>query len=151
MNRRDALKGLAAGAAVFTPVVASAGVSSRPGASLVAPAQVGSSLYGWTFTEITDVVCGGITVELKSDAGDKVRIAICARETPVRAPVSTAKTELFVVNYGTGETPTNAQHTRAARIVAALIEENETHAKRILAELMPLSERVKKYGPGIIL
>jgi hypothetical protein len=165
LTRRHALWLAATGAALASSNLARAAIpalqparkeGARPSADdpawgLIAPLREGSMLGPWRVVAMTPVRAGAITVVVANAQGQNYAIDICQRDDSSSAPVPPARTahyDIFVVNEGSGNTPTREEHGLAAMALAEVIRSNESSVRP--AGLATHRQRLAGYSDQIM-
>jgi hypothetical protein len=129
MSRRFALAAMSALSGVAAAGVTESKAHARSASSddLLRPLEPGSRFGRWELERIGPLVQGAITLSVRGASGT-FQLEILARDpspSMPRAPGSTEKFAVHVVNSGNGTSPTDEDHGLCAMTLAAFIAKNE--------------------------
>lgn len=129
ISRRDFLSLVGTSVAGAAAVAATAKATGRTVGVHKAPAHNAT----WKVSAVGRVQQGSVPVTLTHEAtGEQLRIDICRRSAGAQPVARSARYDLFVVNGGTGATPTTRDHHVAARALAKKLDQAGVKAPKTL-------------------
>jgi len=121
--------------------------SAPPPWALVSPLGAGSVVgHGWRLVDLGPVVDGACVVTLQNARGRAHRIHLCRNDGAPQGLVYTRRVDLVVMNEGYGDLPTEERLAQAVAELAHVIAANEATVPGCLAELLPHTERLRRYA-----
>jgi hypothetical protein len=171
MQRRVLLQGvLAAGAALSTTSKSNAEGRSAPSAPaselegipgpagrgpqpdevdawrLFEPLAQGDEIgLGWRLMRLSDVTQGGVVLTLGHEGGAEARVHLCRKEGAGQGVAQSDGFDLFLMNHGSGSSPTDEALGRAIKTLARIIGDNERRGVTG-PNVLPHSLRLCWYG-----
>jgi hypothetical protein len=137
-NRRSVLWGMSGLAAVFAarPLRAAQRVI-RGGVRRLTP---GTQLASCRLVQVMPVERGALPFELEDATGNRFVVEAHRRDPAIPGIARAGAVDVFLVNGGTGVTPTNEAHGLAAMSLAAVLAEQQA-AGRAMPQLATIVER----------
>ncbi len=107
--------------------------------------EVGEPFFeDWDLIDAYPPRAGGLVLVISHGKGDPIRVDVCRRGNPTRAPAYTKHLELFVMDGGRGVRTMPKDLVRALEVLADTLQDNE--AQYYLAEqLLTHRERLDRY------
>jgi hypothetical protein len=119
-----------------------------------APAPVallGVEANGYRITAVSPVQQGAFTLTLSNTQGDSFGVDVCAHDEAPGAARGLSRTEhleLFLINSGSGATPTAEAHGLAVMALGPALRAHEGAVQR--SSLLTLRERLDQHGSSIV-
>src|SRR5262245_16210273 len=123
-------------------------VSAPPAWELLSPLVAGSVVaLGWRLADLSPVRDGSCVVTLENERGRAHRVHLCRNDGTPQGIVHTRRVDLVMMNAGQGDLPTEESLAQAVAALAHVVAANEgTMPDRVLAELLPHAERVRRFA-----
>jgi len=115
---------------------------------LLSPLVAGSVVaLGWRLADLSPVRDGSCVVTLENERGRAHRVHLCRNDGTPQGIVHTRRVDLVMMNAGQGDLPTEESLAQAVAALAHVVAANEgTMPERVLAELLPHAERVRRFA-----
>ena len=130
-------------------VVEGADPGGTPPMELLRPLTIGSSVAGgWRVAELSGVRNGSCVLTLQNEKGRTHRVHVCRNDGRPQGLIHTERLDLFVMNGGQGDLPTEEGLAQAVAEVAHVLAANEEERRHepVMASLMSQAERVQRFA-----
>ena len=133
--------------ATVTASTAGAATATEPAPwELLSPLAQGAEVgHGWRLSDLTAIENGSCVLTLENQRGRAHRVHVCGNAGQPQGLVYTNRMELFVMNGGQGDLPTEEGLAQAVAVVAHVLAANEDRHQVMLTALLPHAERVQRY------
>ena len=136
------------GRSAVPPADEHAVASSPPPWHLLTPLAAGSVIAdGWRVGDLGPVQDGSCVVTLENERGRAHRVHLCRNDGTPQGIVHTRRLDLVMMNAGHGDLPIDERLAQAVAALAHVVAANEgTMPDRVLAELLPHAERLRRFA-----
>jgi hypothetical protein len=133
-----------------TPHTDTADMAAPAPWELVAPFTAGAVVaHDWQLAALTGVQDGSAVATLTNGRGRSYRVHLCQNDGSPEGIVHTERVDLVVMNQGYGDLPTEEHLGQAVAALAHAVATNEAKMADGLAELLPHSERVRRFAAAV--